>query len=114
DISFVPYFPLASGLLAGKYDESTSFAEGDIRLKQADFQGESFKKVLQKVDQLRDIAVEKEVEVAQLVLATYLHHKAIDVIIPGAKKVEQIGHNAGAANIKLSEEEVNEIYNIFS
>ncbi|HZW67802.1 MAG TPA: aldo/keto reductase [Pseudogracilibacillus sp.] len=114
DISFVPYFPLASGLLAGKYDESTSFAEGDLRLKQADFQGERFKAILRKVEQLRDIAVEKEVEVAQLVLAIYLHHKAIDVIIPGAKKAEQITHNARTATIKLSKDEINKIYDIFS
>ncbi|MFP3422383.1 aldo/keto reductase, partial [Bacillus sp. SIMBA_161] len=34
-ISFIPYFPLVSGLLAGKYDENTAFPEGDLRNEQA-------------------------------------------------------------------------------
>lgn len=114
DISFVPYFPLASGLLAGKYDEQTTFAEGDLRLKQREFQGETFRKTLRQVDQLRTIANNKNIEVAQLVLATYLHHEAIDVIIPGAKRAEQIKYNKQAGTIQLSEETIDRIYRIFT
>lgn len=113
NISFVPYFPLASGLLGGKYDELTTFAQGDLRLNQPDFQEERFKQILQQVEQLRDIAQEKQVEVAQLVLATYLHHEAIDVIIPGAKRPEQIVHNAKTSQIDLTSDEINKIYDIF-
>lgn len=113
-ISFVPYFPLASGLLAGKYDNQTTFAEGDLRLRQPDFQPERFKQILQKVEKLREIANKKQVEVAQLVLASYLHHEAIDVIIPGAKQSDQVKKNAETAKIELTDSEVNEIYNIFT
>lgn len=113
NISFVPYFPLASGLLGGKYDEQTTFAEGDLRLNQPDFQGERFIKILQQVEQLRSIADEKKVEVAQLVLATYLHHEAIDVIIPGAKSASQIKANAKTAHISLTEEEISRIDHLF-
>lgn len=34
NISFIPYFPLVSGLLAGKYTEDTTFPEGDLRNEQ--------------------------------------------------------------------------------
>lgn len=114
NISFVPYFPLASGLLGGRYNEQTTFAEGDLRLKQADFQGERYREILQQVEKLRHIAVERQVGVAQLVLATYLHHEAIDVIIPGAKRPEQIEHNAKTSAIELTIDELNKIYEIFA
>lgn len=113
-ISFVPYFPFASGLLAGKYDENTTFPEGDHRLNRPHFQGETFKKILKKVDQLKEIARRKNVEVAQLVLATYLHHDAIDAVIPGAKQPEQIEENMQTLFVQLTDDEIKEIYEIFS
>jgi len=114
NISFVPYFPLASGLLAGKYTKSTTFPEGDLRRDQPDFQPKRFKEILQQVEKVRNIAKEKNVEVAQLVLATYLHHEAIDVVIPGAKHPEQIDYNVQSAQITLSSEEINKVYEAFS
>lgn len=44
NMSFVPYFPFASGILAGKYTPETTFEEGDLRLNKPDFQGENGKK----------------------------------------------------------------------
>lgn len=55
-ISFVPFFPLASGLLAGKYAKDTVFPEGDLRTRKSHFQGDAYIQNLQKVEQLRDIA----------------------------------------------------------
>ena len=46
-ITFIPYFPLVSGLLAGKYTENTKF--DDIRAKNPEFQGEKFKENLEKL-----------------------------------------------------------------
>lgn len=114
NISFVPYFPFASGLLAGKYTEETTFPEGDSRLRQPHFQGEQFKENLKKVEKLKEIAKDNNVEVAQLVLATYLHHQAIDVVIPGAKRPEQVAENKKALSVTLSDEQIKTIYQIFS
>ena len=83
-ISYVPYFPLASGLLAGKYNKDTTFE--DSRSKKPQFQGDAFISNLEKVDRVRDIASSKGVEVSDVVLAWYLQQPAIDVLIPGAKK----------------------------
>lgn len=113
NISFVPYFPLASGLLTGTYTLDTSFPDGDLRKQQADFQRGRFKEVLDRVNQLRPLAETKKVEIAQLVLARYLHHEAIDVIIPGAKRPEQVQANKLSRKVVLTEEEVNEIDRIF-
>jgi len=112
-ISFVPYFPLASGLLAGRYNEYTTFDKGDLRLRQPDFQAERFRQILHVVEKLRTLANEKKCTVAQLVLATYLHHEAIDVIIPGAKHPAQIVQNVKTNDVTLMKEEVANIYRLF-
>jgi myo-inositol catabolism protein IolS len=111
NISFVPYFPLASGLLGGKYDENTTF--DDLRSKDPLFQGDAFKQNLKKVDQLRDIAAKKEAEVAHVVLAWYLTRDSIDSIIPGAKRPDQVINNLKTLDVKLTDQDVETISNIF-
>ncbi|GGD06111.1 aldo/keto reductase [Pontibacillus salipaludis] len=112
NLSFVPYFPLASGLLAGKYDKNTTF--NDIRANMPHFQGEQFEKNLEKVDQVRTIAENHQVEVAHVVLAWYLTRDGIDTIIPGAKRSDQVVNNLKTLDVQLSQDEINTIDRIFS
>ena len=60
------------------------------------------------------IADEKQTDTANLVLAWYLTREAIDVVIPGAKRPEQVLYNLKAGNIQLTEAETAEIEKIFS
>lgn len=113
NISFIPYFPFASGLLAGKYTKKTKFPQGDLRLKKDEFKEESFIKNIKKVEKLKQLAHKKQVEVSQLVLATYFKHEAIDALIPGVKHPEQVTSNLQALNVKLTDKEVKEIKSIF-
>lgn len=108
-ISFVPYFPLASGLLTGKYDKNTNLSEKRGKF----FQKELFEQTLEKVEQIRKMANQKGAEVAHVVLAWYLTHDAIDVIIPGAKHADQVLNNLKTLQVHLTDEEVNEISRIF-
>src|SRR5690625_1592579 len=78
------------------------------------FQGEAFLKNLEKVDKLRNLANARETEVANLVLAWYLSQEAIDVVIPGAKRTEQVESNLRTMDVYLSEEEKEEISQIFN
>ena len=110
-ITFIPYFPLAAGLLAGKYDENTEFE--DLRAKLPFYQEDQFKDNIQKVDKLKELAKKYDEDVAQLVLAFYLTRPSLDVIIPGAKKGEQIKANMRAADIDLDPEDVEYIDEIF-
>lgn len=112
-ISFVPYFPLASGLLTGKYAETDTFEESDTRSNRPDFQGERFKKVVEKVDQLKPLAKAYDATVAQLVLAWYMKHPQIATVIPGAKQPEQVKANAKAVDIRLSNEDYDKIDQLF-
>ena len=111
DITFIPYFPLAAGLLAGKYDENTTF--DDLRAEKPEFQGEAFKENLKKVDKLREIAQEHGVDVAHIVLAYYLTKPSLDVIIPGAKRGEQVIDNLKALEVNLTEENIQLIESLF-
>lgn len=113
-ISFVPYFPLASGLLTGKYTSEVTFADGDIRSQMPDFTGERFKQILAAVDQLRPIAANHNADVAQVVLAWYMQNPLVSVVIPGAKQPEQVVNNAAAMQIELSVAEYETIVKAFA
>ncbi|NLY78887.1 MAG: aldo/keto reductase [Lysinibacillus sp.] len=110
-IAYIPYFPLASGLLTGKYAKDTEIPEA--RKKSPFFQKETYNAIVEKVDRLRKMAEAKEVEVANLVLAWYLTQEAITAIIPGAKRQDQVSNNLKTANVTLSEEEKRQIDQIF-
>lgn len=111
DITFIPYFPLVSGLLAGKYNENSTF--DDIRAKNPEFQGEKFKENLEKIDQLRDIADNHRVDVAHIVLAFYLTKPSLDIVIPGAKRPNQVVDNLTTLDVELTEEEIEKIEKLF-
>lgn len=113
NISFVPFFPLASGLLTGKYSEVVNFPENDIRHGNPDFTGERFEKIVEKVNNLKPLADKHGITTAQLVLAWYIKNPDVTVVIPGAKRPEQVESNAKALNVSLSDEEYAQIDNDF-
>lgn len=110
-ISFVPFYPLASGLLTGKYNRDTVISEKNRKRPQ--FQEGELERNLEKLERVRKIASEKGAEVAQVVLAWYLSRKCIDVIIPGAKRADQVLHNLNTLNVQLTTGEIEEIDRIF-
>lgn len=112
NITFIPFFPLAAGILAGKYDENTKF--DDLRANLPFYQEDSFEENLEKVNQLKALAEKYGEDVAQIVLAFYFTRPALDVIIPGAKKGEQIKENMRAAEIDLDPEDIEFIDELFS
>lgn len=113
-ISFVPFFPLASGLLTGKYDETPrNFPEDDLRSQDPNFSGSRFKAIVESVNSLQPIADNHDATIAQIVLAWYIKNPAVSVVIPGAKSPEQVQSNVKALNIVLSDEEFNTIDNAF-
>ncbi len=112
-ISFVPYFPLASGLLTGKYDHKIDFPADDIRSQIADFTEPRFSKVLKAVNVVRPIAKTHQATVAQVVLAWYMQNPLISVVIPGAKRAEQVKANAHALDITLTDAEYRTIEQVF-
>lgn len=110
-ISFVPFYPLASGLLTGKYGSQTEISEKNRRRPQ--FQEGVYEQNLRKIELVREIATAKGAEVAHIVLAWYLTRKCIDVIIPGAKNADQVLQNLNTLKVQLTAGEIQEIDRIF-
>ncbi|HGN7392245.1 TPA: aldo/keto reductase [Staphylococcus aureus] len=110
-ITFIPYFPLVSGILDGKYDENTKFS--DHRTTRRDFIPGVFEENVRRVKALESLAAAHQTSIANIVLAFYLTRPAIDVIIPGAKRAEQVVENIKAADIVLSDDEIQYIDELF-
>ncbi|MER2107634.1 MAG: aldo/keto reductase [Solibacillus sp.] len=111
NIGFIPYFPLASGILAGKYTKDSVFTDG--RSKRPEYQGERFVETLDKVEQLKQLAAKYETDVSNVVLAYYLTKPIIPSIIPGAKRPEQVKENIQAGKLILSSEDQQFISELF-
>lgn len=111
NISFIPYFPLASGLLAGKYTKDMRF--DDLRKDMPHFQGRQFEHNLDKVEQIREIAHDKGVDVPHIVLAWYLAQPGINALIPGAKDSDQVINNLKTLDVTLTEHDIERIDGIF-
>ena len=111
NITFIPYFPLASGILAGKYTEDMTF--DDHRAPRRDFQPETFKDNVRRVNALKPIAEAHQTSIANIVLAFYLTRPALDVVIPGAKRVEQVKENIAAAQLTLTDKDIETIEQLF-
>lgn len=99
--------PLASGLLSGKYDESTTFGEDDHRnynRQGAAFDvGETFAGVPYEVgvDAAREVArfTPEGATTAQLALRWIIDQPGVSTVIPGASRPEQARSNAAAADL---------------
>jgi len=113
-ISFVPYFPLASGLLTGKYDADVSFPADDIRSQISDFQEPRYSQALKAIEAIRPIAKAHNATVAQTVLAWYMQDPLVSVVIPGAKRAAQVEANAQSLDVTLSDAEYQTIDTAFA
>lgn len=105
-ISFVPYFPLASGLLTGKYSRN----DAD---KFSRFSPSKFKQIMDSLDQVKIIAERHQATIAQTILAWYIANPDISVVIPGARLPEQVDSNAKTLDVQLSPTEFDEIDGLF-
>lgn len=108
-IGLVAYSPLGKGFLTGKIDESTKFAEGDIRniLPRYTEEARSANKAL--LDLLDQFAERRQATPAQIALAWVLAQKPWIVPIPGTTKLHRLTENNGAAAIQLTADELQEI-----
>jgi aryl-alcohol dehydrogenase-like predicted oxidoreductase len=101
-IGLVPYSPLGRGYLTGKVDESTTFAENDIRSRNPRFTQAAIKANRAVIDLLARIGGEKGATPAQIALAWLLAQKPWIVPIPGSRRLERLDENNGAVNVHLT------------
>jgi aryl-alcohol dehydrogenase-like predicted oxidoreductase len=109
-LGFLPFFPLASGLLSGKYKRGEKPAEG-TRLAAWGSRGAAAlsDKNFDKVEKLTAWAEDRDHTVLELAFAWLLGHEVVSSVIAGATSPEQVKTNAAAGDWQLSPEEVKEV-----
>jgi aryl-alcohol dehydrogenase-like predicted oxidoreductase len=105
-IGLVAYSPLGRGFLTGRFRSPDDFPEGDFRRNNPRFQGENFYANLRLVERVRELAREHDCTPGQLALAWVLHQGEDIVPIPGTKRRTYLEENVQAAELDLSEEDL--------
>lgn len=114
NISFIPFGPLAFGLLGGKYTHDFTLSANDWRNSVSFFADGEFAKNLAKVEKLKSIASLKNTTVSHLALAWLLSQNGVDSVIPGGKHPEQIRDTVRAVNVELDEQDLKVIDEIIA
>jgi len=107
-VSFIPYFPLASGLLTGKYRRGEPAPAG-ARLEGSDMLTDEAFDVVEALD---DFAQARGHTLLELAIAGLASQEAVASVIAGATRPEQVQANAAAANWELSPDELAELRSI--
>jgi aryl-alcohol dehydrogenase-like predicted oxidoreductase len=110
-IGMLPWSPLAGGWLSGKYrrDESpqgaTRLGENPARGMEAFGPRNAQERTWRVIDAVRDVADARGVSMSQVALAWVAGRPAVTSVILGARTLEQLDDNLGAADLRLSEKE---------
>ncbi|MDQ2889902.1 MAG: aldo/keto reductase, partial [Gemmatimonadota bacterium] len=106
--AFLPYFPLASGLLTGKYRRGEAAPAGS-RLSSGARASEFNDERMTRVEALRQFAEARGHTLLQLAFSWLLARTVVASVIAGATSVEQVRANIAAASWELKPDEIAEI-----
>ncbi|MCH2672984.1 MAG: aldo/keto reductase [Dehalococcoidia bacterium] len=110
NVGILPYFPLASGFLTGKYKrdlipEDGRLAGGNTAWSEKWLNDENF----EIIENLELWANNKGITMVQLAFAWLLSKRSVSSVIAGATKVEQVKSNSEASGVELSNNDLEEI-----
>ena len=107
EIGIIPYSPLAGGFLTGKYRRGErppkSDRMTDIQTRHLNDRG------FRIVEKAQEIAGARGGSTASVALGWLLSHPAVTAPIIGANSVDQLRESLQAGDLRLSEEEINEL-----
>ena len=114
-LSLLPYYPIASGLLTGKYQRGAPLPEGS-RFKvvtERDYMGHFFTEAnWQKLDALTAFAQRRGLTLLQVAMSWIAAQPLVASVIAGATKPEQVEANVRAAEATLTAEDVADLARI--
>ncbi len=114
EIGLLPYFPLANGLLTGKYRKGAD-APGDSRLAHARQRFESVTDAQwDAIEAFRALTDELGISMLHASFGWLLSHQSVPSVIAGATRPDQVVQNAAAADVTLSDDVVTRIDEIFT
>jgi aryl-alcohol dehydrogenase-like predicted oxidoreductase len=110
-LGFVPFFPLASGLLTGKYRRGEPGPNG-ARLSGRDQIASDDQFTL--VDSLSEYARERDLSLLDVAIGALLAHEEVSSVIAGATRPEQVRKNAAAARWTPSAEDLQSLGSVLA
>jgi aryl-alcohol dehydrogenase-like predicted oxidoreductase len=108
-IAFLPFFPLASGLLTGKYRRGQQIPQDTRIAKYERYRKLLSEENLDKVEALIGFAEARGHTILELAFSWLLAHRVVASVIAGASSAQQVRANSTAAGWRLSAAELEEI-----
>lgn len=108
-IGVVPYFPLASGLLTGKYRRGERFPEGSRLDRLPYFTDVVTDENFDRVEALTEFATGRGHRILDLAIAWLAAQDAVASVLTGATTAEQVRANAHSVTWQLSDDDLAEI-----
>lgn len=105
-VGLLPYFPLASGMLTGKYRKGQPLPEGTRINAESRWLTEDS---LEKVERLLAFAESRGHSLLELAFSWLLSRSAVSSVIAGATKPEQVQANVAAATWPLTDDDLAQI-----
>ncbi len=109
---FIPYYPLASGMLTGKYRRNETPPDGTRLTEQVSDEARArlfSDRTFTRLEALEQWAADRGHSLLELAFAWLLGHPAVSSVIAGAAKPGQASANAQAAGWKLTADEVTDV-----
>ena len=108
-LAFLPYFPLANGLLTGKYRRGQPKPEGTRLAEPRRAEHVLTDRNVEITEALARFAESRGHTLLDLAFSWLLAHREVASVIAGATKVEQVRGNAAAARWELSAADLAEV-----
>lgn len=102
-LGIIPYFPLAGGILTGKYTSESQAPEGSRLAKEPRFADKLQADKIELGQQVSALAAELGIAPGVLSIAWLMNKPAVSTVIVGASRVEQVTANLESAAVKLDE-----------
>jgi len=112
-VGVVAYSPMARGLLTGRITMDRTFSKSDGRASDPRYHPINRQRILDALAKVQPIAHAHDVSLANLAVAWVLHQPAITAALVGARTPEQAIENARAADVVLSQDELDQIDAVF-
>jgi len=108
-LAFLPFFPLMSGLLTGKYRKGEPIPEGTRVAKYERYRKLLTDENLDRVEALIGYAESHGHTILELAISWLLAHRVVASVIAGASSAQQVRANVSAANWSLGAAQLEEI-----
>ena len=105
-VGLVAYSPLGRGFLTGRIDTTNGLSGDDFRRFNPRFADGNLEHNLSLLDAVGAIAASRDVTLGQVALAWLLARGGDVVPIPGTKRISYLEENVGAAEVRLTEDEI--------